>query len=158
MVLTMMDQKLKRELKQLEPEKEMISGVKMAVCTINQETKEVEYSGAHFPIFYVHLDELHFVKGNQFPIGDSLFSDKFYSSSNLRLSTGDMIYLSTDGYYSQIGGKKNKKFLRSSLMNLLKSIFNHELKEQQFILEKVFHEWKSREEQTDDVLIMGFRL
>ena len=158
MVLTMMDQKLKRETKQLEEDKEIMSGVKMAVCTINQKTKEVEYAGANFPLFYVHLDELHFVKGNHFPIGDTLFSDKFYSSSNLRLSTGDMIYLSTDGYYSQIGGKKNKKFLRSSLVNLLKSIFNHEIKEQQFILEKVFHEWKAREEQTDDVLIMGFRI
>jgi len=158
MILTMMDQKLKHETKQLEPRKELLSGVKMAICTIKNETKEVEYAGAHFPLFYVHLDELHFVRGNRFPIGDPLFSDKFYSSSNLRLSSGDMIYLSSDGYYGQLGGKKNKKFLRASLNNLLNTIYNQEIEEQQFIIEKVFQEWKAHEEQTDDVLVMGFRL
>ena len=158
MILTMMDQNLKYETQQLEPRKEMISGVKMAVCTINSETKEVEYAGAHFPLFYIHLDELHFVRGNRFPVGDPLFSDKFYSSSNLRLSTGDFIYISSDGYYSQLGGKKNKKFLRSSLINLIKTIFSQEIKEQQFILEKVFQEWKSHGEQTDDILVLGIRL
>jgi serine phosphatase RsbU (regulator of sigma subunit) len=158
MILTMMDQKLKHETKQLEPRKELLSGVKMAICTIKNETKEVEYAGAHFPLFYVHLDELHFVRGNRFPIGDPLFSNKFYSSSNLRLSSGDMIYLSSDGYYGQLGGKKNKKFLRASFNNLLNTIYNQEIEEQQFIIEKVFQEWKAHEEQTDDVLVMGFRL
>jgi serine phosphatase RsbU (regulator of sigma subunit) len=158
MILTMLDQKLKHETNQVESRSELISGVKIAVCTLNRETKEMEYAGAHFPLFYIHLDELHFIRGNRFPIGDPLFSDKFYSSSNIRLSTGDMIYLSTDGYYSQLGGRKNKKFLRSSLGSLIKSIHSQSVKEQKFILEKVFQEWKSRGEQTDDVLVVGMRL
>ena len=111
-----------------------------------------------FPLFYFHLDELHYVGGNRFPIGDPMFSDKFYSSNNLRLSSGDMIYLSSDGYYRQLGGKKNKKFLRSSFINLLKSMHHQKIKEQEFVLKKVFQEWKSHEAQTDDILVIGVRL
>jgi len=158
MILTMLDQKLKHETQKLEQRPEMISGVKMAVCSIDNTTKEVEYAGCHFPLMYVHLDQLHFVHGNRFPVGDPMFSDKFYTSSNIRLSTGDMLYLSTDGFYSQLGGRKKRKFLRSSMVNLFKTIYNQDLKEQQFILEKVHQEWKARGEQTDDVLVLGFRL
>jgi len=106
MILTMLDQKLKYEFDQNDVRPEEINGVKIAVCEINKTTKEIEYSGAHFPLFYVHLDELHFVRGNRFPVGDPMFTDKFYSSDHIRLSTGDIFYLTTDGFYSQFGGKK----------------------------------------------------
>ena len=109
MILTMMDQKLKHESMQLEANAEKINGVKMAICTINNETKEVEYGGAQFPLYYVHLDELHFLKGNKFPVGDPMFSDKFYSSTNLRMSSSDMIYLCSDGYSHQLGGEKGQE-------------------------------------------------
>jgi len=158
MILTMLDQKLKRETGQTGQRQEDVNGVKAAICEINIKTKEVEFAGAHFPLFYIHLDEIHFVKSNRFPVGDPLFSDKFYSSDHIRLSTGDMIYLASDGYYSQFGGRKNKKFMRSSLISLFKTMYNQHVSEQRFILEKVFKEWKGRNSQTDDVLVIGMRL
>ena len=87
-----------------------------------------------------------------------MFSDKFYSSDHIRLSTGDMIYLASDGYYSQLGGRKNKKFMRSSLISLFKTMYDQHVSEQRFILEKVFKEWKGRNSQTDDMLVIGMRL
>lgn len=158
MILTMLDQKLKHEIGQTGRRQEEVNGVKAAICEINTKTKEVEFAGAHFPLFYVHLDEIHFVKSNRFPIGDPIFSDKFYSSDHIRLSTGDMIYLASDGYYSQLGGRKNKKFMRSSLISLFKTMYDQHVSEQRFILEKVFKEWKGRNSQTDDMLVIGMRL
>lgn len=158
MILTMLDQKLKHETSQTGQRPEEVNGIKAAICEINTKTKEVEFAGAHFPLFYIHLDEIHFVKSNRFPIGDPLFSDKFYSSDHIRLSTGDMIYLASDGYYVQFGGRKNKKFMRSSLISLFKTMYDQHVSEQRFILDKVFKEWKGRNSQTDDVLVIGMRL
>ncbi len=158
MILTMLDQKLKHETGQTGQRQEEVNGIKAAICEINTKTKEVEFAGAHFPLFYVHLDEIHYVKSNRFPVGDPMFSDKFYSSDHIRLSTGDMIYLASDGYYAQFGGRKNKKFMRSSLISLFKTMYDQHVSEQRFILEKVFKEWKGRNAQTDDVLVIGVRL
>lgn len=87
-----------------------------------------------------------------------MFRDKFYSSSHIRLSDDDMIYLATDGYYHQIGGNSNKKFMRESMISLFESMQNQTLTEQKFILEKVFNEWKGKQSQTDDALVLGIRL
>jgi len=158
MILTLLDQKIKHSLEDTGLDKNEIHGSKIAVCEINLETKEVEYAGAGFPLFYVHLDDVHMEKGNQFPVGDTVFSDSYYSSVHIRLSDGDMIYFFTDGYYRQLGGKKNKKFMRSSLSSLLKSMHKQTLKEQKFILEKVLMEWKGKNALTDDVLVVGLKV
>lgn len=158
MILTLLDQKIKHSLEDTGLDKNEIHGSKIAVCEINLETKEVEYAGAGFPLFYVHLDDVHIEKGNQFPVGDTVFSDSYYSSVHIRLSDGDMIYFFTDGYYRQLGGKKNKKFMRSSLSNLLKSMHKQTLTQQKFILEKVLMEWKGKNMLTDDVLVVGLKV
>ncbi len=158
MVLTMLDQKLKFSFKQTDLQPETINGVKIAVVGLINETKEIEYAGAGFPLIYIHLDKIHIVEGNKFPIADSLFSDKFYSSSHIRLSNDDMIYLATDGFQHQIGGNASKKFMRESMISLFESMQHQTLTEQKFIIEKVFKEWKGKHPQTDDTLVLGVRI
>ncbi len=158
MVLTMMDQKLKYSFEQTDLQPESKNGVKIAVIEITNNTKEIEYAGAGLPLIYVHQNQIHIDEGNHFPVADSLFRDKFYSSSHIYLSNDDMIYLATDGFYHQIGGNSNKKFMRTSMINLLESMHHQTLTEQKFILAKVFIEWKGKEHQTDDTLVLGIRL
>jgi serine phosphatase RsbU (regulator of sigma subunit) len=158
MILTMMDQKIKQNLEDTGLDKNEIHGSRMAICEIDIETKEVEYAGAGLPLFYVYHDALKMEKGNTHPVGDSIFSDPFYSSVHLRLADGDMIYMFSDGFQRQLGGKKNKKFMRSSLINLLGSMYQQPLTEQKFILEKVLMEWKGKNAFTDDILAVGVQV
>lgn len=158
MILTMMDQKIKHSLEETGLDKNEIHGSKIAVCEIRNETKEIEYAGAGFPLFYVHLDKIHIEKGNHFPVGDAVFSDPYYSSTHIRLSSDDMVYFITDGFYRQLGGKRNKKFMRGSLTSLLKSMHHQSLSEQKFILDKVLTEWKGKNPLTDDVLVVGIKM
>ncbi len=158
MVLTMMDQKIKQSLEETGLDKNEIHGSKIAVCEINNKTKEVEYAGAGFPLFYVHLDDVHLERGSPFPVGDVVLSDSYYSSSHIRLSYDDMIYFITDGYYRQLGGKQDKKFMRRSVTSLLKSMHHQSLTEQKLILDKVLKEWQGKNPLTDDVLVVGIRM
>jgi len=68
------------------------------------------------------------------------------------------IYVFTDGYADQFGGKKNKKFKTVNLARLLVSIQEKEMFQQRQILESQFDEWKGTFEQIDDVCIVGLRI
>ena len=73
------------------------------------------------------------------------------------MKIGDMVYVSTDGYADQFGGKKNKKITAKKFKNMLESISELTLNEQEKRLSESFHTHKAGYDQTDDVLIAGIR-
>ncbi len=69
-----------------------------------------------------------------------------------------MLYLYSDGYEDQIGGEKRKKFLSFHLKELLQKIHSLEPEKQKEELNKKHLEWRGKTEQTDDILIIGFKV
>ena len=69
-----------------------------------------------------------------------------------------MIYLFSDGFQDQIGGKENKKFSIKSFRELLSEISNLSVEKQKKKIEEEFVLWKGNNEQRDDVLLFGFRV
>jgi serine phosphatase RsbU (regulator of sigma subunit) len=69
-----------------------------------------------------------------------------------------VIYLFSDGYKDQFGGKDNTKFLSKKFNNLLLQIHELPMEEQKNILEMAFQEWKGEVGQTDDILVMGMKI
>ena len=69
-----------------------------------------------------------------------------------------MIYLFTDGFADQFGGEQNKKFMISRLRNLIQSVSDLPVEIQKKSLLSGFMAWKGKQEQTDDVLVLGLRL
>ncbi|HWY11073.1 MAG TPA: hypothetical protein VN026_07100, partial [Bacteroidia bacterium] len=63
-----------------------------------------------------------------------------------------------DGYADQFGGPKGKKFKYKQLEELLLSICDLKMDEQEKIIHKRFEEWRGGLEQVDDVCIMGVRV
>ena len=48
-------------------------GMDIALCKINMVTGEVEYAGAHRPLYIMKNGVMEEVKGNKFPIGGGIF-------------------------------------------------------------------------------------
>jgi len=73
-------------------------------------------------------------------------------------SDGDIFYLASDGFADQFGGNENRKYMTRNFKDFL--IKNHQLsmEEQGLILEKEMDHWISGNEQTDDMLVIGFKL
>jgi serine phosphatase RsbU (regulator of sigma subunit) len=71
---------------------------------------------------------------------------------------GDVIFMSSDGYYDQFGGEKGKKFKSSNFEKLLASISNESSEMQFQLLEQTFVKWKGEFEQIDDVCVIGVRV
>lgn len=76
----------------------------------------------------------------------------------VQMSAGDMIYLSSDGFADQFGGKSGKKFMRKNLRELLSSVAAMPVGEQKVALDKAFNEWIVGNHQLDDVTVLGVRV
>lgn len=129
-------------------------GLDIAMCAYNHDTKELEFSGLHNPIYIINSEnKLKEIKGDNLFLG---ISDNFkVTSHKVKISSGDSIYLSTDGFPDQKGGDKGKKFYYSRLRNLLVDV-NVETSDRKLeILNQKFEDWKGDKEQIDDVCIMG---
>lgn len=156
-ILSVLDLKLKQNL--LHHSEYLSSdGMDIAICIINKSTYEVDFAGAHLSCYYANSQGLKQLKGDRFPIGSAYYENKKYKKQNLQLHEGDMIYVASDGFPDQFGGKDDKKFLRVNFNKLLDKISNYNIPAQEKILEKTFIDWKGNYPQTDDILVMGIKL
>lgn len=132
-------------------------GMDIALCAYDPKTRKLEYAGANNPLYLIRKGELEEIKPTKKPIGYSEKDDKFVNHS-FDLSEGDWIYVFSDGYADQFGGPKNKKFKYRELKNLLLEIVVKAPDEQCSILDQTFEDWKGRNEQLDDVCLIGKRV
>jgi PAS domain S-box-containing protein len=134
-------------------------GIDIALLHINNENNTAEYAGAFNPLYLIREGKLQEYKADVFPVGIN-FSEKQipFKNNRIELQKGDALYIFSDGYTDQFGGPKGKKFMKKSLQELLLSIQEKNLSQQEILLEKKFQEWKSGLDQVDDVLVIGIRV
>lgn len=138
-------------------EKNVSDGMDIALCSINQLTNEIEFTGANNPLWIVRDKELIELKGDKQPVGKH-FKEKPFTQHKYQLKKGDMLYVFSDGYADQFGGPKGKKFMYKQLKNLLIEISLESIIKQHQILASNFENWKGDLEQLDDVCVIGVRV
>lgn len=129
-------------------------GMDIALCCL--ENNNLEYAGAHNPLWLIRDNELLTIKANKQPIG-KFDSKEPYTTHKIELKKGDSLYLFSDGYVDQFGGEKGKKFKTSGFRNLLLNIQSKVMQEQQKIIKDNFFKWKGNMEQIDDVCVIGVK-
>ncbi len=153
-------------------------GMDMALCCLNKENNTLEYAGANNPIYIIrdkekeadfHYDKmiegdsknLYEIRADRQPIG-SFDERKLFHNHELQLSSGDCVYLFSDGYADQFGGPKGKKFKYTTLKKLLMEICDQPMANQKVYLNDTLAKWMNdggqSVEQIDDVLLVGVRV
>jgi serine phosphatase RsbU (regulator of sigma subunit) len=131
----------------------------IALCVLDFEKRKLEYAGAYNPVYLVRNGELITYKGDKVPIGAFIDEELHeYTNNSIDLLSGDMIFISSDGYEDQFGGEQNKKFMVSKFRNLLLSIAPEPIERQKELLNQAFLDWKGENEQVDDILVIGVRI
>jgi serine phosphatase RsbU (regulator of sigma subunit) len=134
-------------------------GMDAALCIYRAERNALEFSGAKNPLVYIQNNEVFQVKGDIHPIGGSRTkNDHAFRKHEISIQTPTVAYLFTDGFRDQFGGSENQKFMSKRFTRLLLEIHQLPMAEQKQKLETAFEEWKGKNEQTDDVLVIGVRL
>jgi serine phosphatase RsbU (regulator of sigma subunit) len=132
----------------------------IALCSLDINTNLLNYSGVSNPIFRVSGGELiEYKAGTSRPnCGEN--GDCLFSSEAIQLKRGDSIYLLSDGYTDQFGGKNHKKYQTHRFKSFLTSMQEYSMPEQNDLMYEEIERWKeeNNEDQTDDILVVGIRI
>lgn len=138
-------------------------GMDMTICVMDKTNKVLKFAGAKNPLHIIQHNELAEVKGNIMPVGGvwRRIEKREFTTTTFPLDTPTTIYIHSDGYQDQLGGPDEypKKFMKRTFKQLLYSIHQKPMDEQQEILEETMDNWIGDfHTQTDDILIIGFRI
>lgn len=157
-ILNILRKRIIKSLNQKGYQSKRLDGIDLALIILNLETNELEYAGANNPAYIVRNNNLTEIKADDMPIGMHFHSDKPFTNHTAQVQKGDMIYLFSDGYVDQFGGKQGRKFLSKNFKELIKTISVFPMEEQKNILNETIETWKGDRPQLDDILIMGLRV
>lgn len=151
-------------------------GMDLALCNINYKTLTLQYAGAFNPLVLVRKNiastykvtsdretfygnDVLEIKSDKCPIGSNQdgIADTF-TNHTIQLQKDDCIFIYTDGYADQFGGPKGKKFKYNQLKDVLIANAHLPMDEQYNALDKSFNAWKGKQEQVDDVLVIGVKI
>ncbi len=157
-MLELLNYKIKKALYQGENGQGLHDGMDIALCKIDKENSMVEFAGAYRPLYYFSGTELTESKGDRFSVGGRRKKKASFTSHKIELKYDQTFYIFSDGYADQFGGDEGKKYSSRRFRNLLLSIQDQPMDTQREILEVNIQAWKGEEEQTDDILVIGFRV
>ena len=132
-------------------------GMDVALCRFDKRTYELRFAGAYRPLMLVRNGEITEYRACRYPIGFYNDAVKQFTTMQIGLQEGDMVYLFSDGYADQFGGEKKKKLNKGRFRELLCTISTMNMEEQESFLEYALVNWKQEEPQTDDILVIGLQ-
>lgn len=133
-----------------------ISLIRIPVNYKTSETFDVQWSGAHNPLWLINENGFSEIKADKQPIGKCDNPSPF-TSHQIKVLSSTNFYLFTDGYADQFGGPKGKKFRYKQLEDLL--IANHQssTSNQKETLKKSIENWMNNYSQVDDICVIGVK-
>ncbi len=158
-ILDLLDESVTRTLRQDVEGNQMRDGMDIALCKINKKLNQIEYAGAHRPLFQLRKSEVLEYKGNKFAIGGGKFSNQtLFTNHLIDIQKGDSFYFCSDGFTDQFGEKEVKKIGSARLRNLILSCENTKnFSKLEKKFSDYFEEWKGSQKQLDDLLLIGIR-
>ncbi len=133
-------------------------GMDIALCKINLRKREVQFAGAHRPLFMIRKGELSEYKGDRKAIGGIPLGNKPeqpFTNYVINVLNGDKIYFFSDGLPDQLGGAEKKKYSPGRIRNIILENQNTSMTQFYEFIAQDFDEWKGDLKQIDDVLLIG---
>jgi PAS domain S-box-containing protein len=156
-ILDMLDEGVTTTLRQDE-DATTKDGMDIALCKINLSKREVEYAGAHRPLYLIKNGMMNEVKGNKFPIGGGIFKNQTnFTNTKFKMEKGDSIYFSSDGFPDQFGGSEGRKFGPRRVREIIEEIHSLSMPEAMRVFDQRWESWRGDTKQTDDVLLIGIK-
>lgn len=131
-------------------------GMDMVMCSLNKQTHELHIAGANLPVFVVSNGELTTYRTDKGGISIG-HPDRQFTKQTISLTQSDELFLSSDGYWDQFGGPKDKRIGKRRFRELLLEAVQLPLPKQHEHLHDYFMKWKDDTFQVDDVCLIGYR-
>jgi PAS domain S-box-containing protein len=140
------------------PTTKTTDGLDIAIVEIHKHTKEIRFSGVNRNLYLVRNSEI--IEYKAYRNVSSINKQELSHLIDIVIDykVNDVVYLFSDGFVDQFGEENNTKFGTKKFKNLLSSISSLSCSKQLEIIDSEFNHWKGSTEQTDDILIFGFKL
>lgn len=158
LILEELSRKVITALKQKGKRDEAKDGMDISLCLIDKDRHKLDFSGAHNNLYLIRNGKLSEYEADRLPVGYTDDNETKFTKQSIEISDGDILYMFTDGYADQFGGKEHKRYKYPAFRSLLLRIHTKPLYLQKKLLENEFNRWKGNNVQTDDVLVAGLRL
>lgn len=135
-------------------------GIDITVVSIKDGSNELLFSGITNGLYSFSNQKIIHHKVTSKTIGLTI-SEQDLVDQSISIKKGDCFYLLSDGYGDQFGGKSNKieKYNLKQMDSLLSKVsVSTNFSNAESELTADFNTWKGIKEQTDDVLVLGFKI
>jgi len=149
---------VRRTLKQDRDDANARDGMDIALCKINMKKKELQYAGAHRPLYLLRNGELIEYKGDRKAIGGIPLGkkkEKDFTNYVINFVKGDKVFFFSDGLPDQLGGPELKKYSPRRIRENIIGNPSYSMQEYYSFFAEDFKTWKGDHKQIDDVLLIG---
>ena len=157
-VLDLLHFGVRKTLKQDRPDADARDGMDIALCKINLKTRELQYSGAHRPLYLLRNNELEEFKGDRKAIGGIPHprkKEKDFTNYEIKIQPNDKIFFFSDVMPDQIGGEKLRKYSPPRVRELITENQSFTMPQYYDLFAKDFETYMGNNKQIDDVLLIG---
>lgn len=137
-------------------------GMDMSICVFEKNSKgtQLSFAGAKANVRIIRQGNLEAetVKGTRRSIGGwSSNTKRDFELNTIQLSSGDTVYLNTDGYIDQ-SNPEGRKLGTTRFVGLLEEVAQVPMTEQEQILYEKLESYKGSAPQRDDITVLGVRV
>lgn len=157
-ILDLVRDKVISALNQHKKDNPSYDGMNAGLVVVNKAEQTLQYAGAFHNLIHISGGELFIVKAERSAIGYSPLGYPAYITHTLNYKEGDMFYMFSDGYQDQFGGERDRKFTTKRLLASIMSVYQKSMNEQKQELDQILDDWIGEAEQTDDIIVLGFRM
>jgi serine phosphatase RsbU (regulator of sigma subunit) len=158
-ILTRLNQEIVAMLRQDEGVTQ--SSMDACICAWRPDGEHfcLEYAGAKRPLYYLPPGEEACLSllPDRMSIGGAVTKVKTFTGHQLRLPSGSLLYLSTDGFADQNDAQR-KRYGSANFVKLLSQISQQPMAAQREALQQALHHYTRHTEQRDDILVIGVHL
>jgi serine phosphatase RsbU (regulator of sigma subunit) len=132
----------------------------ITLCNLDTRNNILAFAGVNQSLYQITSGEITEYRTRDLSDNPLENGDYLFAAESIQLKHGDTIYLCSDGYTDQFGGKFHKKYQTSRFKSFLLEIQGFSMTEQSDRLFEEFEQWReeNNEDQTDDILVIGIRI
>jgi serine phosphatase RsbU (regulator of sigma subunit) len=156
-ILNLLRERVMKALHQTGLDEENKDAIDMALIVFNEDTGELQFAGANNSMYHVRKGVLKEIKPDKMPVGINAIEESSFTNHTIQLISDDMIYIFSDGFADQFGGKNDKKFKYGPFKKMLAENSGKDLSVQKEELMRTLIKWKGNKTQVDDILVIGIK-
>ena len=161
-ILNEIDNRLKENLSNKskyknEGSSQITDGADMALIVIDEDNKELIFSGAKLDMYSVKDKKVEKITGSRRSIGYSLGQEEF-ENKRITIKANEIYYFTTDGFLDQNSKESRHGIGKNGFSKLIKEISEKPIHKQKEIINKDIQNKISQVEQRDDITVIALNL